>query len=146
EIVPPLVMAWRPDVLVTQLGCDTHFTDPLAQLMLTTASYREAAVLLHELAHQAAGGRWLATGGGGYQWARVVPRAWTIYFAEMAMVTLPDELPDRWIQVAEREARGPVPATLSEPRTKDLGSHRAEEAVVEEVRRTVFPFHGLTFS
>ena len=29
----------------------------------------------------------LATGGGGYQWATVVPRAWTIYFAEMAGAT-----------------------------------------------------------
>ena len=146
SVVPPLVEAWAPDVLVTQLGCDTHHTDPLAALALTTHAYREAAAILHELAHRHANGRWLATGGGGYQWARVVPRAWTIYFAEMAMVTLPDELPDRWIQVAEREARGPVPATLSEPRTKDLGSHPAEEAVVDEVRRTVFPFHGLTFS
>src|SRR6478672_397991 len=32
EVVPPLVAAWKPDVLVTQLGCDTHYTDPLAEL------------------------------------------------------------------------------------------------------------------
>ncbi len=81
EVVPPLVEAWRPGVLVTQLGCDTHHRDPLANLMLTTAAYRETAGILHDLAHRAAGGRWLATGAGGYQWAAVVPRAWTIYFA-----------------------------------------------------------------
>ena len=84
EVVPPLVQAFGPDVLVTQLGCDTHATDPLAQLRLTTRAYRETASMLHGLAHEVTEGRWVATGGGGYQWARVVPRAWTIAFAEMS--------------------------------------------------------------
>jgi acetoin utilization protein AcuC len=116
EVVPGRVRAFRPDVLVTQLGCDTHATDPLAHLRLTTRAYREAAKILHGLAHEAAGGRWLATGGGGYQWARVVPRAWTIAFAEMAgaLDDLPDELPEAWIEEAERRLRAPVPLTLSE--------------------------------
>ncbi|HEX2267170.1 MAG TPA: acetoin utilization protein AcuC [Actinomycetota bacterium] len=109
EVVPPLVSQWRPDVLVTQLGCDTHFTDPLAMVGLTTRAYFRAAKVLHELAHHAAGGRWLATGGGGYQWVRVVPRAWTIYFGEMAERQLPDEIPEEWIEVAEREAGHEVP-------------------------------------
>jgi len=113
--VPPIVRDFSPDVLVTQLGCDTHASDPLAHLGLTTNAYRAAASIVHELAHDAAGGRWIATGGGGYQWARVVPRAWTIYFAEMAGVTLPDEIPEGWIERAEFELRGEVPTTLSEP-------------------------------
>jgi acetoin utilization protein AcuC len=116
EVVPPAVRAFRPDVLVTQLGCDTHHSDPLAQLRLTTSTYRETAKILHGLAHDAASGRWVATGGGGYQWARVVPRAWTTYFAEMtgALDGLPDELPEGWIEEAERRSGGAVPATLSE--------------------------------
>ena len=116
EVVPSRVRAFRPDVLVTQLGCDTHVTDPLAHLRLTTRAYREADGILHDLAHEAAGGRWVATGGGGYQWARVVPRAWTIAFAEMvgALDALPDELPEPWIQEAERLLGGSVPTTLSE--------------------------------
>jgi acetoin utilization protein AcuC len=114
EAVPHRVMEWRPDVLVTQLGCDTHRSDPLAHLQLTTGAYREAAKVLHDLAHEAAGGRWVATGGGGYQWARVVPRAWTIYFAEMSEAELPDALPESWIELAERRVRGQVPSTLSE--------------------------------
>jgi len=111
ENVPRRVREWRPDVLVTQLGCDTHRTDPLAHLELTTFAYREAAKMLHELAHEAAGGRWIATGGGGYQWARVVPRAWTIYFAEMAEVDLPDRLPEPWVRRVEQESGSPVPTT-----------------------------------
>ena len=113
--VLPAVRAYAPDVLVTQLGCDTHHTDPLAHLRLTTRAYREAAAELHELAHEAAGGRWVATGGGGYQWASVVPRAWTTYFAEMADTSVPDELPDAWVERASALAGRPVPAALSEP-------------------------------
>ena len=143
EIVPTLVTAWKPDVLVTQLGCDTHFTDPLAQLGLTTAAYRHAAALLHELAHDAAGGRWVATGGGGYQWARVVPRAWTIYFAEMAERDLPDELPESWIEAAEREAGYDVPDRLSEPALPGSGTDPAVDRVIEACRAAIFPRHGL---
>ncbi|MFN2545237.1 MAG: acetoin utilization protein AcuC [Actinomycetota bacterium] len=115
ENVPRRVRAWRPDFLVTQLGCDTHRTDPLAHLELTTTAYREAARILHDLAHEAAGGRWIATGGGGYQWARVVPRAWTIYFAEMAGVALPGEIPMSWVQRAQSALGAPVPTSLSDP-------------------------------
>jgi acetoin utilization protein AcuC len=118
--VPDRVRAFRPDVLVTQLGCDTHATDPLAHLQLTTRAYREAAKAFHDLAHETAGGRWVATGGGGYQWARVVPRAWTIGFAEMAGADLPDEVPAAWLERAEAEAGGPVPGTLTDPPLEPL--------------------------
>jgi acetoin utilization protein AcuC len=141
-VVPPLVKVWKPDVLVTQLGCDTHFSDPLAELALSTNAYRETALMLHELAHEAAGGKWVATGGGGYQWARVVPRAWTIYFAEMAEAKVPDEIPEEWIEVAEREAGYEVPATLSEPKTGP-GNPSAVNHVIERVRQRIFPTHGL---
>ena len=114
EVVPGAVQRFSPDVLVTQLGCDSHYTDPLAHLALSTRAYQEVASELHELAHRTAGGRWVATGGGGYQWARVVPRAWTIYFAEMAETTVPDEIPQGWLDLAATQAGGPVPNTLSE--------------------------------
>jgi acetoin utilization protein AcuC len=143
EIVPALVLAWAPGVLVTQLGCDTHHTDPLAELDLTTRAYRQTARELHTLAHEAAGGRWVATGGGGYQWATVVPRAWTIYFAEMAGVDVADRLPEAWVEIAAREAGNRVPATLSEPAPAPRSDPDAIRRVVEEVRRRVFPFHGL---
>jgi acetoin utilization protein AcuC len=115
RVVPDAVRAFTPDVLVTQLGCDTHHLDPLAQMLLTTRAYRETAQELHALAHDAAAGRWVATGGGGYQWARVVPRAWTISFAEMAGAEIDDALPEPWIERAELRLRSEVPVTLSEP-------------------------------
>jgi acetoin utilization protein AcuC len=142
EVVPPLVEGWRPDVLVTQLGCDTHHTDPLAHLALSTRAYREAAGILHGLAHGAAGGRWLATGGGGYQWARVVPRAWTIYFAEMAEREIPDEIPASWLELAQAEAGAPVPDRLSEEPSGDGRDSGAVDAVLAEVKASVLPQPG----
>jgi acetoin utilization protein AcuC len=145
-IVPPLVRNWRPEVLVTQLGCDTHATDPLAHLALSTNTYRETARLLHELAHDAAGGRWLATGGGGYQWATVVPRAWTTYFAEMAGVSLPDALPEAFRARAAATSGEPIPTTLSErvpDGPPDTTRATAVERVIANVRETIFPYHSL---
>jgi acetoin utilization protein AcuC len=144
QVVPPILEAFRPEVLVTQLGCDTHVTDPLTNLMLTTGAYVETARMLHELAHSTAGGKWLATGGGGYQWATVVPRAWSIYFAEMAEVELPDELPVPYLMEAERQARQPVPNTLSDPEISGSPvTAREIDGIVAQVREAVFPYHRL---
>jgi acetoin utilization protein AcuC len=144
RVVPPLLEAWKPEVLVTQLGCDTHCTDPLTNLLLTTGAYFETARMLHELAHSTAGGKWLATGGGGYQWARVVPRAWTIYFAEMAETALDDELPETFLAEASRQAGEPVPARLLEPEIENSPVTDADiDRVVAEVKKVVFPYHGL---
>jgi acetoin utilization protein AcuC len=139
DVVPPLVKSWRPDVFVTQLGCDTHHTDPLAHLALSTAVYREAARTLHELAHSAAGGKWVATGGGGYQWARVVPRAWTIYFAEMAEREVPDRVPDSWLALASEKAGAPVPDRLSEEAPPEAEPDPELDRVLDEVRRARQP-------
>lgn len=143
-VVPPLLEAFRPEVLVTQLGCDTHCTDPLTNLMMTTGAYFATAQMLHELAHSTASGKWLATGGGGYQWARVVPRAWTIYFAEMAEFTLPEELPGAFVEELERAAGGAVPGRFAEPEIVDAAVAEGQIArIVQEVRQAVFGYHGL---
>jgi len=143
EVVPPLVRRWRPDVLVTQLGCDTHDTDPLAHFRLTTNAYRETGKVLHELAHEAAGGRWVATGGGGYQWARVVPRAWTIYFAEMCEADLPEHLPESWIEQVELAIGAEVPATFTETPLPHGRPDTETRGVIHLVRQSVFPALGL---
>lgn len=113
-VVPPAIDAFRPDVLVTQLGCDTHVTDPLAHLALTTDDYAEIGARLHGLAHEQAQGRWVAMGGGGYQIATVVPRAWTIYFAELTGQDLPHEVPWAWLAHAEERVGQRPPDTFLE--------------------------------
>src|SRR3954469_8869250 len=130
-VVPPLVKAFRPAVLVSQLGCDTHVSDPLAHLRLTTRAYREVGSTLHGLAHEAAGGRWLGTGGGGYQWARVTPRAWTIAFAAMMEADLPDRLPAARGERASSLGGEPVPDSFSEPAEEPGSADESAEAIAQ---------------
>jgi len=148
RVVPPLVEAFKPDVLVTQLGCDTHATDPLAHFALTTKTYRYLARALHDLAHSAAGGRWLATGGGGYQIYAVVPRAWTIYFAELAGGTLPSDLPQEWIERAHAEGAHDLPDSFDDHgvilpagRREEVDERVAQAA--DETANAIFPFWEL---
>ncbi len=56
-IVPPLLREFRPQVLVSQHGCDSHRLDPLAHLGLSIDALRVAAAAVHRLAHETAGGR-----------------------------------------------------------------------------------------
>jgi acetoin utilization protein AcuC len=83
KVVPALLRRFKPTVLVTQNGCDTHYLDPLAHVAATTRIWPRVGRVFHELAHELCDGRWLALGGGGYAIYEVVPRAWTLLFAEM---------------------------------------------------------------
>ncbi|MBC9785756.1 acetoin utilization protein AcuC [Heliobacterium chlorum] len=96
--VEPLVKAFQPDFIITQNGCDAHYLDPLTHLALTTRTYEAIPRLAHRLAHSYCQGRWLALGGGGYDHWRVVPRAWTLLWAEMNDQAVPDEIPSSWLQ------------------------------------------------
>jgi acetoin utilization protein AcuC len=83
KVVPAVLRRFKPTVLVTQDGCDSHYLDPLAHLAATTRIWPHVGKIFHELAHELCEGRWLALGGGGYAIYGVVPRAWTLFFAEM---------------------------------------------------------------
>jgi acetoin utilization protein AcuC len=76
-VVPDALCGFEPQFIVSQHGCDTHSLDPLAHLELTVDGQLAAHAKLHDLAHELCDGRWLATGGGGYELVRVVPRSWT---------------------------------------------------------------------
>ena len=90
QIVPPLLERFQADVVVTQLGVDTHHNDSLGQLMLTTAGHMALFEALDKLAP-----RWLALGGGGYD-VSVVPRSWALAFGVMSGQSFPEELPERY--------------------------------------------------
>jgi acetoin utilization protein AcuC len=119
DVVPALAEAFRPTFLVSQHGCDSHAYDPLANLRLTTNAYRFATVLLDEIAHQWAGGRWLATGGGGYDAYRVVPRSWSLVWLAQAHRELPEQIDAgwraRWSAEAERYGQAPPPDRFLDP-------------------------------
>ena len=148
RIVEPLVRAFGPDALVTQLGCDTHVTDPLAHLSLTTSDYADVYARLHRLAHEAADGKWVALGGGGYQWVHVVPRAWTMALGEMAGASLPIDTPMHWREDAQERTRQRAPdafldAAVDIPEHLDMRAREMARRAAAELRHTVFPLHGL---
>ncbi len=93
-VVPPVVRAFRPDVVVAQLGIDSHRTDPLTHLALSIEGFAEAVRRILGLAP-----RLVALGGGGYDLGNVA-RAWTAAWALMNEVTVSDRLPDRFVSAA----------------------------------------------
>ena len=117
-VVPPLAAAFGPDMVVSQHGADGHVWDPLAHLSLTTTAMGEAARLVDAIAHRYAGGRWFATGGGGYSIYRVVPRVWALTWLAGAHREVPRKLPEgwraRWEGDAARWDGAPLPQSFED--------------------------------
>ncbi|WP_285704818.1 acetoin utilization protein AcuC [Microtetraspora sp. NBRC 16547] len=151
-VVPPLLREFGPEVLVTQHGCDSHALDPLANLMLSLDGQRTAYAALHRLAHETAGGRWIVTGGGGYELVQVVPRAWTHLIAEASghPVEPTTPTPQSW-RALVRERTGELPPlTMTDgrhPQFSDFsdGYDPADpiDRAIMATRKAVFPLHGL---
>jgi acetoin utilization protein AcuC len=136
EVAYPLIAAYDPDVIVTQIGADTFRTDPLTRLEITTHSY---SYIMRKIA--AFRLPWVALGGGGYDVINVA-RAWTIALAAMNRVELPGRLPSAFIDKI---------APLGYPNTMLLDAmHWAEddernlaldavELSIQRIRRDIFP-------
>ena len=126
-------------MIVSQHGADAHAWDPLAHLNVTTTAMGQAARLVDALAHEWADGRWLATGGGGYEIYRVVPRAWALVWLAASHAEIPPELPAAWRARWAAEAAGaggtPLPTTFTDPPNAglDIGpwQAQADQAAIE---------------
>ncbi|MDQ6420866.1 acetoin utilization protein AcuC [Paenibacillus sp. LHD-117] len=100
-----VIKTFKPDVIISQHGCDAHAFDPLSHIHCSMNIYKEIPAIIHELAHTYANGKWIAIGGGGYDIWRVVPRAWAMIWLEMTDHPLAGEirgseapaLPASWI-------------------------------------------------
>jgi len=135
KVVPALAATFKPTFLVSQHGCDTHAYDPLAHLRVTTNAYRAATTLLDRIAHDYCDGRWLATGGGGYDAYRVVPRSWSLVWLAQAHREVPAGIAGdwraAWLDEAERFAQAPLPESYLDPHdlvateSKDLAARNA---------------------
>ena len=137
EVVPPLLQAFQPDVLVTQMGVDSHFADPITHLALTVQGFGQVIGDLEDLAP-----RWLGLGGGGYD-LQAVARAWALAFGIMSRQDLPDRIPS-----AYREEHGVTSlADREEPRVNANVRRDARvfvEDSVQAVRSLIFPTHSVT--
>jgi acetoin utilization protein AcuC len=107
---------FRPDIILTQNGADSHYYDPLTHLSATMKIYREIPKLAHEIAHQYCEGRWIAVGGGGYDIWRVVPRAWALIWLEMTeQSNISGNLPQEWIDKWQKHSPVPLPIEWDDP-------------------------------
>ena len=152
-VVPAVVRAFRPEVLVTQHGTDSHREDPLADLNLTVDGHRTSYLALRELAETVTGGRWLALGGGGYSPVRVVPRSWTHLLAIVSGHDLDPAtpLPEDWLaRAAAARPEDSLPVDMSDgvpnpvtfppwDGTVDLAVDRA----ILDTRSIIDPRHGV---
>ncbi|WP_020671681.1 acetoin utilization protein AcuC [Amycolatopsis nigrescens] len=150
-VVPSLLAQFRPQLLVTQCGVDSHEEDPLADLSLSVDGHRTIYRTLRELADRYAGGKWLAVGGGGYQLIRVVPRSWTHLLATVLDRDVAPEtpLPPEWTDTVLRAApKAVLPAAMTdkadtEHRAWGDGDDDPVDVAIRDTRRAVFPLHGL---
>ncbi|MGW0284318.1 acetoin utilization protein AcuC [Streptomyces sp. NPDC003236] len=152
-VVPELLAGFRPQVLVSQHGADTHFEDPLAHLAVSLDAQRAVQVACHELAHEYADGKWVALGGGGYAVVEVVPRSWThlVGIAAGREIDPAAGIPEGWRQEVFARTRQLAPQRMTDGRWPvsfapwDAGydpADRLDQAVLA-TRRSAFPLRGL---
>ena len=136
EVVPPLLEAFKPDVLVSQLGIDTHFRDPITHMALTVQGFGQAVAYFRDVAP-----KWLALGGGGYD-LQAVARSWTHAFGIISEQDFPNEIPADYREEHQVETlfdEGDLP--INDSIRGD--ARRYAEASVQKVHQLLFPKHGL---
>ena len=144
-VVPEALRLFEPDLILSQNGCDAHKLDPLTHLSATTRLYEHLPARMHDLAHELCEGRWVATGGGGYDIWCVVPRAWAALWAVVSHQELPEKVPETWLE--RWGAKSPVglpPLMRDDPAGYPSGGRIAEiseknKRTAEEVREKVLP-------
>ncbi|MDQ0677118.1 acetoin utilization protein AcuC [Arthrobacter pascens] len=151
-VVPQLVGAFEPEVIVSQHGCDSHRLDPLAHLNISVDGQREAAAAVGNLAARHCGNRWIATGGGGYNVTDVVPRSWShlIAIAAGRPVPLKTPVPEDWRTYVEDKFGTATPGLMGDDvelwwRSWEVGfdPNDAVDRTVMATRKAVFPLYGL---
>ncbi|MEE4022855.1 acetoin utilization protein AcuC [Gordonia sp. PKS22-38] len=168
-VVPSVLDQFRPQILISQCGVDSHRADPLTDLSLTVDGQRAAMQAMRDLAEKYCEGRWIAVGGGGYGVVDVVPRSWTHLLAVVLDrdVAVDTEINESWCATAGQIAqtvhsdysRAPVGVmgdggdvdyvawdgdTGQDPPDGVSGSaQRQTDRAILATRRAVYPLHGL---
>jgi acetoin utilization protein AcuC len=151
-VVPGVLRAFRPDILVSQCGADTHRLDPLADLRLSVDGQRASHLALRALADELCQGRWVATGGGGYALVECVPRAWTHLLATASGAELDPATatPPGWRTLAAKRCPGrDVPLRMTDDADAGYAPWQpsaepdAVDRAIRATRTAVYPLHGL---
>ncbi|MBI5968790.1 MAG: acetoin utilization protein AcuC [Deltaproteobacteria bacterium] len=140
EIGPPLLDAFAADIVVVELGADTHISDPLTHLSMTNFGYCQVVKKLVGVAP-----RVLALGGGGYDVYKTA-RSWTL-----AWGILNDLEPrDEYVGVVGGMMFGPEieVGSLHDKTVYMMGNtkeriNREVDRVVSYIKQNVFPIHRI---
>lgn len=149
RVLPDVLEAFKPDIIITQHGCDTHRLDPLAHLSVSVDAVHRATQMVHRLAHDLCGGRWVALGGGGYAVWQVVPRAWALVWAALSDRPAPERIPEAWLAAWSGQSPVPLPQywfdVTDELPSKDgadlelVWRHQTNLETADAVRAAVLP-------
>lgn len=151
-VVPELLEAFGPQVIVAQNGVDSHMEDPLAHMALTIDGQRMGFAAVHRWAHQYCEGRLVCVGGGGYEWVDVVPRSWTHLVAEVEGRPIDPHtpLPAGFGEYVQEALGHVVPLRMTDgatpwPRDLRQGWNPTDpvDAAISATREAVFPLVGL---
>jgi len=71
QLVVPIGLQFRPQLIIISAGQDANWLDPLAQMMVTMEGFRQLSVYMVELANEACDGRLVMLQEGGYSAAYV---------------------------------------------------------------------------
>lgn len=151
-VVPQLARAFAPEVIVSQHGCDGNEHDLQTNLRLSVDGQRQAALDVSDLADRLTEGRWLATGGGGYDIVGTVPRVWAhlVAIASGRPLPLSTPVPQPFRDhVAERYGSR-APEVMGDDvdlwwRSWEIGYDPGDpvDRAIMATRREVFPAFGL---
>jgi acetoin utilization protein AcuC len=148
EIVIPLFESFKPDLLVTQMGVDAHYLDPLAHLAFTSHGYEFVINKMRKLSDDICDIGWLGVGGGGYHPPNVA-RLWTLFLSIMLDEKIPNEFPEEFVEECHGLGYSNLPEGIRDEVDvvqQYLSREEVEldsERVIRRVKETVFPYHGL---
>jgi len=111
RVVPYALDHFQPDVLLVQCGADAHFSDPLADLLLTTQGFERLFRRIVALTDEYTDGRAVFTLGGGYAPDATV-RIWALLILLLQDHPLPDELPADWVATWSEQLDAALTPTL----------------------------------
>jgi len=132
-IAVPALKWFKPDAIVVQAGADAHFSDPLADLMLTVQDFEIIFQTLIKFADEYSKGRALFTLGGGYS-IMATFRIWSILYMTFLGLAIPERIPEAWREKWEMKIGKKIPEIFYDalpafdaiPRKEEINRHNKE--------------------
>lgn len=155
-VLEDVVRGFEPEIIISQHGCDSHGLDVLSDLHVSIGAQRQAAELIHDLAHRYCHGKWVALGGGGYSVIDVVPLVWTHLLAIVTHqeLDLDEPTPSSWRQFVREYADHTPPGTMADchgapsfkPWTSGFDPHSEVDSAIRATRQACLPLLGVDVS